>query len=456
MGLVLLIVAVCITLCFGDLITNLPGQPPVSFKQYSGYIVLNESTNKSLFYWFQESQNSPSTDPVALWTNGGPGCSGMAGALIEQGAFRVQKNSTLAINPGAWNNVASMLFIEQPIGVGFSYSNDDKDYIVGDERAAEDMFDMILGFLDQFPQYKTNDFYITSESYGGHYMPTLAKYIVDNNKNGAINFKGFFVGNPMTNPIENAIGSYGTYYGHQLLPKPLWDKWAEKCATTVDPAVCPELELEMTLKVGDTYPYGIDWPVCIDDKYEENAWFMQKVVHDTLKRPIPKRYQLSESNNGRKLLQYDACATDYLSTYLNRADVQNALHVRPTKWRMCGGVVYNYADSALPMEPKYQYLCDGNYNLKMAVFSGDDDTVCGTMGTQYWMNNMTKWNLTHDGAWKPWIFKQQTGGYQTKWNCGKQQNISLVTVHSAGHQVPWFKPMKGLYVFEQFLKGSYS
>ena len=54
-------------------ITNLPGQPPVSFDQYSGYIVLNKTTNKSLFYWFQESQNNPAKDPVALWTNGGPG-----------------------------------------------------------------------------------------------------------------------------------------------------------------------------------------------------------------------------------------------------------------------------------------------------------------------------------------------------------------------------------------------
>ena len=78
-------VLILFRLCIGDLVTNLPGQPKVSFDQYAGYIVLNETTNKSLFYWFQESQNDPSNDPIALWTNGGPGCSGLAGALIEQG-----------------------------------------------------------------------------------------------------------------------------------------------------------------------------------------------------------------------------------------------------------------------------------------------------------------------------------------------------------------------------------
>eukprot|EP01084_Bolivina_argentea_P305392 527572_1 len=170
-----------VSLCIADKITNLPGQPPVTFDQYSGYIVLNKTSNKSLFYWLQESQNNPSTDPLVLWTNGGPGCSGLTGALQEQGAFRNLENGTLIINPGTWNKVASMLYIEQPVGTGFSFSNDPNDYYVGDEEAAADMYSMILGFLDQFPQYKSNDFYMSSESYGGHYMPTTAKYIVDHN-----------------------------------------------------------------------------------------------------------------------------------------------------------------------------------------------------------------------------------------------------------------------------------
>ena len=294
-------------------------------------------------------------------------------------------------------------------------------------------------------------------------MPTTAKYIVDNNKNGAINFKGFLVGNPFTNTIENSIGSLGTYYGHQLLPQPLWLQWEQKClGQVVDPETCEVLELELMEKTGDVYPYGIDWPVCLsDNKFTENQWFLEKVVHETLGRPIPNWYKKdykSKKKNERKLLQFDECAVDYMTTYLNRADVQKALHARPnTKWNLCGGCVYNYADSLIPMEPKYEYLCEGGYNLKMAIYSGDDDTVCGTMGTQYWMWNMTNWNTTSDGSWRAWDdVNGQTGGYRNKWNCGKNQNISLVTVHSAGHQVPWFKQQRALWVFENFLKGSFS
>ena len=121
------------------------------------------------------------------------------------------------------------LFIEQPIGVGYSFSDNSKDYNVGDNQAVEDMYSMILGFLQEYDDFKNNDFYIASESYGGHYMPMLASYIVQHNTNNEINFKGFLVGNPLTDMVENAKGMYDTFYGHSLVSYPLWSTWHVQC-----------------------------------------------------------------------------------------------------------------------------------------------------------------------------------------------------------------------------------
>jgi carboxypeptidase C (cathepsin A) len=66
-----------------------------------------------IFYWYVEAADSPETAPVALWTNGGPGCSGLTGFLTEQGPFHVAVDGTLEKNAYAWNSVANMLFIEQ-------------------------------------------------------------------------------------------------------------------------------------------------------------------------------------------------------------------------------------------------------------------------------------------------------------------------------------------------------
>ena len=114
-----------------DQVTNLPGAENlnINFNQFSGYLKVNST--KNMHYWLVESMNDPVNDPVAFWTNGGPGCSGLLGFLTEQGPFRTDnKDLSLSFNEYSWNTVANMVFIESPCGVGFSYSDnpDGDDY----------------------------------------------------------------------------------------------------------------------------------------------------------------------------------------------------------------------------------------------------------------------------------------------------------------------------------------
>jgi carboxypeptidase C (cathepsin A) len=108
-------------------ITALPGLPSdfPGFKMFSGHIQLDEAEtgvkgDRALFYWFVESQNDPAKDPLVLWSNGGPGCSGLGGFMTEQGPFRPTADGKLEMNAHAWNKIANVVFIEQPAGVGFS------------------------------------------------------------------------------------------------------------------------------------------------------------------------------------------------------------------------------------------------------------------------------------------------------------------------------------------------
>ncbi|GLJ42536.1 hypothetical protein SUGI_0881920 [Cryptomeria japonica] len=73
-----------------DLIEKLPGQrEKVSFKQYGGYITTNEEHGRALYYYFVEAQTNVTSRPLALWFNGGPGCSSLGyGALKENGPFK--------------------------------------------------------------------------------------------------------------------------------------------------------------------------------------------------------------------------------------------------------------------------------------------------------------------------------------------------------------------------------
>lgn len=181
-----------------DRIERLPGQPQVSFSQYGGYVTLDKFAGRAFYYYFVEAQRSKQKFPLLLWLNGGPGCSSLAyGAMQELGPFRVNSDGkTLHKNIFSWNKVANVLFLESPVGVGFSYSNTSSDYATnGDKKTAEYNYLFLVNWLERFPEYKDRDFYIAGESYAGHYVPQLAHTILHHNKKAKtiINLKGILV-----------------------------------------------------------------------------------------------------------------------------------------------------------------------------------------------------------------------------------------------------------------------
>jgi len=174
---------------------------------------------------------------------------------------------TLSLNEFSWNKVANMLYVESPPGVGFSYAEDTSVYRVNDGDTATYNYNAIQSFLTKFPQYRSNEFYITSESYGVHYMPELAwKIVTENDKQDSddtvINFKGFAVGNPFTSQIDNYIGAFETFWGHQVISFPTYRKWKELCIGKKRLGVCLALEIEMYKEIGGLNMYALDYPIC--------------------------------------------------------------------------------------------------------------------------------------------------------------------------------------------------
>lgn len=144
---------------------------------YSGYFSVGPEMN--MFFWFFEARNSPETAPLATWFNGGPGCSSMIGLFEENGPCKFEPGATEpSLNPNSWNEYANMLYIDQPIGTGFSYGIDN---VTSTAAAAPYVWSLLQAFYNQFPEYKSRDFGLFTESYGGHYGPGFADYILKQN-----------------------------------------------------------------------------------------------------------------------------------------------------------------------------------------------------------------------------------------------------------------------------------
>ncbi len=156
-----------------DKVAGLPDCATLPSNWYSGY--LDVTPTKSLHYIFIESLDKPSTDPILIWFNGGPGCSSMLGLFSEHGPFIFDDGETvIKPNPFPWNVRANMLYIESPAGVGFSVAQTADDLLHSDMSQSEDAFTALRGFYDAFPDFRSNDLFVTGESYAGIYGPYLA------------------------------------------------------------------------------------------------------------------------------------------------------------------------------------------------------------------------------------------------------------------------------------------
>ncbi|KAL8543235.1 hypothetical protein ACS0TY_003953 [Phlomoides rotata] len=129
---------------YEDRIDNLPGQPddaPV-LNQYGGYITVDETEGRSLFYYFVEALEEPYSKPLLLWLGEGRGCSSLVGAMTGIGPFGVNPDGyTLYTRNITWNK-------------------------------ATDSYFFLTNWFERFPEYKNRDLYIAGEGYSGTPPPS--------------------------------------------------------------------------------------------------------------------------------------------------------------------------------------------------------------------------------------------------------------------------------------------
>ncbi|KAK7427855.1 Cell death protease [Neonectria magnoliae] len=423
-------------------VRNLPGVPTDStpIKMHAGHIEITPEHNGNLFFWHFENQHIADKQRTVIWINGGPGCSSEDGAMMEIGPYRVQEGDKLALNNGSWHEFANLLFVDNPVGTGFSYV--DTDSFV---HELDDMANQFVQFLEKwfslFPEYDTDDIYIAGESYAGQHIPYIAKAILDRNKNAKIpwNLKGLLIGNGWISPKEQ----YPAYITFAL----------EKGIIKKDSEEHQQLkgDLRICEKRMSTEPGLVDYSEC-------------EAILSSLLR-------LTKSGNGddacinmydvRLKDSYPSCGMNwppdlkYVGPYLRKLDVVSALHVseqKNTGWQECNGAVGS-AFNTRNSKPSIDYLPDLLKEVPILLFSGAEDLICNHVGTEEMLNNM-KWNggkgfEVTPGNWAPrrdWTFEGESAGfYQTA------RNLTYVLFYNSSHMVPFDLPRRSRDMLDRFM-----
>jgi len=260
-------------------------------------------------------------------------------------------------------------------------------------------------------------------------------------------FRGFMVGNPLTYMPYRDYGEFGTYAGHNLLPKPEWDQYLKAGCREDDSSVsCQSIMNKFSELTSGLDPYALDFPVCTSSKaagrYERH----------TLLRAMGR---LPTKVGSYFPASYTPCSSDWATAYLNRQDVQSALGVQGNvTWSQCSDTVsgkYSQSDVNKEMMSVYKELIEGDYKIRILVYSGDDDAVCATLGSQQWI-----WDLGYNvsSAWAPWTMDGQVSGYHTSFGTNGSA-FHFATVHGAGHMVPATRPEQSLQVVKNYLAGKW-
>ncbi|CAL5396697.1 unnamed protein product [Camellia sinensis] len=391
--------------------TSTPLLPNEALPAKSGYLRVNSTTNSSIFYAFYEAQtpNSPlSQTPLLIWLQGGPGCSSMVGNFYELGPWRVSQKQNvehimLEPNSGSWNRLFGLLFLDNPIGVGFSIASTPEEIPRNQHTVAKHLFAAITSFVALDSSFKSRPIYFTGESYAGKYVPAIGYYILKKNSqlpaSKRVNLAGVAIGNGLTDPITQVATHAVNAYFSGLIN--------EKQKTQLE-----KLQSEAVVLT------------------KNGSWTKASDARNGLLDLLQTMTGLATLYDFRRLIPYE---TSFVATFLQHPDVKKSLGVNESMvYEECSDVVGTALHEDVMKSVKYmvEYLVK---NSKVLLYQGQCDLRDGVVSTEAWVKKM-KWEgigKFMEAERKVWRVNGELAGYVQKWG-----SLSHAVVLGAGHLVP--------------------
>jgi carboxypeptidase C (cathepsin A) len=413
-------------------------------KMYSGLLPMdNKNRHGKLQFWLFAPSNPTTSDTLTIWLNGGPGCSSFSGGVfIEIGPVTVpmnpagycciEQNVPFVYNPNAWTQATHMLFVEQPIGVGFSYGEPPPQDEVD---VARDFHAFLDNFYSVFTSYKPFDLYIFGESYAGMYIPSIALEVYEHAP--SIRLKGVGIGNGLLDSkVQGPIRiDYAYYHGmidsytRQSLHT-LWNMCIHKVSSMKDPFHsfdvpddCGMLSAISDAAGANVIPDFSGGP----NIYDVTTW---------------DPYLVLKGNNS-------------ISQFYNNPAVKRKLHAPlETYWQACVPGAgrrrlessYLIHDGPISIVPHIAKLLNGG--IRVLLYGGDRDMACNVIGTDKLLNDM-KWKGADQWFSTPrglWTYEGKPAGY-----IKALQNLQFLVLYNSGHLAPYNIPEHALDLISRFL-----
>lgn len=389
-----------------------PAFPQEALPTKSGYLPVNSTTGSAIFYAFYEAQNpisTPAHTPILIWLQGGPGCSSMIGNFFELGPWRVSssggKQISLVPNPGAWNKKFGLLFLDNPIGAGFSIYSTPEEIPRNQRDVARHLFVAIKKFIAlDADSFSSRPIYVTGESYAGKYVPSIGYHILKRNAglpaSKRVNLAGVAIGNGLTHPEAQVATHAVNAYNLGLIN----DK--------------QKAHLEELQEVAIGLTKQGNW---------SEATKARSLVLETLQNMTGLATLMDFR---RQKLYEDALVADFL----NNNNIKRLLKAKETiKFETCSDFVGEVLGPDVMKSTKHmvEFLVE---NSKVLLYQGQCDLRDGVVSTEAWIKEMRWAGLGEFLAAERRVWRrngEELAGYVQSYG-----SLTHVVVLGAGHLVP--------------------
>ncbi|GMH90133.1 hypothetical protein TrST_g1878 [Triparma strigata] len=411
----------------------------------SGYFNIPNSLSRYFYYFAASSTKSMKSAPLVLWMSGGPGCSSLLAAMMENGPCKVSRDkegkARAELAKFGWNNKANVVWVDQPAGVGFSFTDEgDSDLMFSHDLVADNMLAFLFRWQERFPDSHNGELYIFAESFGGHYAPAVGRRYYDAEREGrappGLKLKGIGVGNGLTNPeIQYKYASefaYKNTYGIEAITKEQYDDMNNN--------LLPQCEEKIHACNDNADPDNED---CLD------AFIFCNTALDT---PYVESGRNIYDVRTFKDYKDDLAA---VTEFVTEMEVRTALDAaNSVTFEACNKDVYmkfvfdwmREYDQAIPA------MLDGGIDI--LIYAGDADFICNWMGNQAWVEALD-WkgkDMFNDAPTKPFVLPNGTAGGEGKTaKVGKGGRLSFLRIFGAGHLAPRDKPYETQQMINKFI-----
>ncbi|CAH8339326.1 unnamed protein product [Eruca vesicaria subsp. sativa] len=398
----------------------------------AGYYKLPKSQGARMFYFFFETRGKKDA-PLVIWLTGGPGCSSELAMFYENGPFKLNQNMSLAWNEYGWDQASNLLYVDQPVGTGFSFTTDKTDIRHDQTGVGDDLYDFLQAFFEEHPKMANKDFYITGESYAGHYIPAFASRVHRGNKANEgihVNLKGIAIGNGLTDPAYQ----YPAYPEYALKMGLITQKEHDRLTKIVP--LC-ELSIKLCGTDGTTS--------CLASYLVCNTLFSGVINH----AHGVNYYDIRKKCEGSMCYDFSD-----MEKFLNQNSVRKSLGVGELEFVSCSKSVYEamLQDLMRNLEVGIPTLLEDGINL--LIYAGEYDLICNWIaGNSRWVNAMEWSGKENFKAAKevPFMVDGKEAGKLKSYG-----QLSFLKVHNAGHMVPMDQPKAALKMLEGWMKKSLS